>query len=463
MDAIASAPTKRLLALLAALVMTAAACSGSTPADNTAGNTAEGSEASTETEGQEPASDDDTDGGDEGAQSEPEQRTPLFFPTVTDDPLDLDGGAEVTGDAVEVVIADPTASLDPRVREATQPWTTDWTRRTIDVSELQLGIPASDPRDRIPPIDTPAFQPITEAGWLHDQEPGALVRFNDEVRFYPLSILTRHEIVNDRIGDVPVAVTYCPLCNTAITFDARVGGEAHRFGVSGLLRNSDLVMWDQTTLTLWQQLTGEAVVGELAGTQLEVIPTSIVSYGDARRTFPEALSLSTETGFGIAYGSNAYVGYSSSPTPFLFNGEPDPRYPALSRVVGIDLDDEIKAFPFEELSAAGGVVNDQIGEVPVVVWLGGDTVDALDAPEIRNSAVVGTGIAFDRRVDGQVLTFSAVGDDQFVDGETSTTWDLLGVGVDGPLAGHQLEPVRHRNEFWFAWAAFFPEAAVHAS
>lgn len=93
--------------------------------------------------------------------------------------------------------------------------------------------------------------------WLEDREPGALVQFNDEVRFYPLSILTRHEIVNDRYGDVPVAVTFCPLCNTALTFDRRVDGEVLRFGVSGLLRKSDLVMWDDATTSLWQQITGE--------------------------------------------------------------------------------------------------------------------------------------------------------------------------------------------------------------
>ncbi len=388
--------------------------------------------------------------------------TDLFSPTETDRPLDLDGGVLSSSEGVTVVNDDPRADLDRDVAAVTEDWPTDWTRRTIDPGELFLGIAVFDPRDRIPPIDQPRFEPIGAATWLDEREPGALVTINGETRFYPLSILTRHEIVNDRFGDVPVVVTFCPLCNTAITFDARVDGEALRFGVSGLLRNSDLVMWDSSGTSLWQQITGEAVVGELAGTQREFIPTSIVSYADALENNPDALSLSRETGFSIDYGANAYVDYSSRSAPIggFFTGDPDPRFPALSRVIGVTIEGENKAFPFEVIKDKRAV-NDELAGIPILVLWGGDTADALDARSIASSDAIGTGIAFDRRVDGAVLTFSSAGDDLFTDAETGSTWTLLGRAVDGPLAGTQLDTVTHRNEFWFAWARFFPDSPVY--
>ncbi|MFQ5558449.1 MAG: DUF3179 domain-containing protein, partial [Acidimicrobiales bacterium] len=370
---------------------------------------------------------------------------------------------------VSIVTDDPRAALNRPVATATLAFETDWTRQTIDVGELLLGIGFDDPRDRIPPIDKPKFEPIGTATWLDEREPGALVSFNDEVRFYPLSILTRHEVVNDRYGDIPVVVTFCPLCNTAIAFDARVDGRALRFGVSGLLRNSDLVMWDDATTSLWQQITGEAVVGELAGTELDFIVTSIVSFGDAVEAFPDALSLARDTGFGINYGTNSYAAYSSSARPFLFDGELDPRFPALSRVVGVSVEGEDKSYPFSVIEQERAV-NDIVGGVPVAVFWGGDTADALDARRIADSQSIGTGIAFDRRVDGQALTFSIAGpadtssgneEDRFVDAETGSTWTLLGQAIAGPLEGARLETVVHRNDFWFAWTSFFPDAPVH--
>lgn len=452
--------SKRLVASLIALSAIAAACSGTT--DDTAAE-ADGVTADEAATGDGGSSDDGGSDEDE-AQTEEEatERTPLFAPTESTKPFDLSGGATRSEEGVTVVSGDPLEGLPPDLRQATEPWDTDWSRRTVGLDELQLGIPAVDPRDRIPPIDRPQFEPISEANWLADREPGALVQFNGETRFYPLSILTRHEIVNDRFGDIPVIVTFCPLCNTAIAFDARVDGVPSRFGVSGLLRNSDLVMWDGETTTLWQQITGEAIVGELAGTKLDLIPTSIVSFGDAAENFPDALSLSTETGFGTPYGSNSYVGYSSSSTPFLFSGELDERFAALSRVVGVTVDEENKAYPFERISDER-VVNDEVAGVPIAVLWGGDTADALGGQTISENETIGTGIAFDRRVDDQLLTFTSIGDDRFTDDETGTTWSLLGLGIDGPLAGEQLTGVTHRNEFWFAWAAFFPDASVYGS
>jgi len=347
------------------------------------------------------------------------------------------------------------------VAYATETWPTDWGKRSIDLSELLLGIGVPDPRDVIPPIDDPVYESLDKAGeWLDPRAPGVLVTLGGETRFYALSILHRHEIVNDEIAGIPVAVTYCPLCNTALTFDRRVGDEVLRFGVSGLLRRSDLVMWDDRSVSLWQQVTGEAIVGEATGTFLTPIPTAIVSFGEYSDSYPNGLSMSRDSGLGIPYGFNPYEGYSGRDAPYpFFEGEVDPRYRALDRVVGVTVGGGAKAFPFPALSEVK-VVNDSVGGVPVAVFWGGDTADALDTGVVREGQTIGTGIAYLRQVDGRPLHFIAEGE-LFRDQETSSTWNLLGEAVAGPLTGTRLEIAVHRNEFWFVWGAFFPDGEVY--
>jgi hypothetical protein len=283
-----------------------------------------------------------------------------------------------------------------------------------------------------------------------------LVRIGDHARFYPLRVLTRHEIVNDRFGDRPVTITYCPLCNTAVAFDPVVNGTYLRFGVSGLLRNSDLVMWDLETSSLWQQITGEPVVGTFAGeSPLAYVPSAIVAFSEFAASHPNGCVLGPDQDFGISYGTNPYVGYSSSARPFLYDGDLDDRLPALSRVVGVTINNEAKAYPFAELESIG-VINDMVDEVPIVVmWGAAHTADALDNSEMANSQAIGTAVAFIAVTGENVLTFTSVGEDLFADHQTGSTWNLLGRATDGPLEGSQLKFAPHRNEFWFAWFAFF--------
>ena len=282
--------------------------------------------------------------------------------------------------------------------------------------------------------------------------------------FFPIRILISHEIVNDQRGDVPFSLTYyCPLCNTAAAFDRRVDGEVLRFGVSGLLRNSDLVMWDDSTVSLWQQITGEGIVGTHAGKQLEFLPSALVRWTDFKTEHPDGEVLSRDSG-PFNYGTNGYVGYSSAPRPFarFFQQELDPRYEALSRVVGIRVGETDEGLSVREQSRMSGAVNDVVGGVPVAVWWGApETADSLDTREIGTGRGIGTGIAFVRELNGETLTFAANGDDTFTDAETGTTWNLLGTAVAGPLTGTRLEPAIHQNEFWFAWAAFNEGADVY--
>lgn len=356
-----------------------------------------------------------------------------------------------------------------RLHSATSGWETNWNRRTIEYDELLSGGP---PRDGIPSIDAPTFVSSEEAAaWLTDNEPVIALEINGDARAYPLQILTWHEIVNDTVGDVPVAVTFCPLCNSAITFDRRFQGQTFEFGTSGLLRNSDLVMYDRTTETLWQQFTGEGIVGDLAGEQLDFIPSSLISFADFREAHPQGLILSRDTGFSRNYGQNPYVGYDDiNQSPFLFDGPIDGRLPAMARVVTVSLADDPQldieepvdiAYPLDVLAEAG-IINDSRAGVELVVFHKPGTSSALGARNIAEAEDVGATGVFNRNLDGQVLTFRTEGN-VFVDEQTASTWNILGEAIAGPLDGETLTPIVHADHFWFSWAAFRPETVIYGN
>ena len=194
---------------------------------------------------------------------------------------------------------------------------TDFTKRTIDLAEVRSGGPS---KDGIPSIDSPQFKRVGEVADLPPTEPVIALSVEGETRAYPLRILTWHEIVNDTIGGVPVAVTYCPLCNAAIAFDRRASGRVLDFGTTGKLRNSDLVMYDRQTESWWQQYTGTAIVGVLAGLELEPLPARVESFARFARENPAGRVLVPNNPSFRPYGANPYAGYDGSPLPFLYDG-----------------------------------------------------------------------------------------------------------------------------------------------
>ena len=241
-------------------------------------------------------------------------------------------------------------------------WDTDFTIHSIDLGEFVSGGP---PKDGIRSLDDPAFESVFEAdSGLEDREPVIVVEINEDARAFPLRILTRHEIANTTIGGTPVTVTFCPLCNSAITFKRELNGVVHDFGVSGFLRNSDLVMYDRQTETWWQQFTGEAIVGVQTGALLDIVPSSVVSWSDFKAAHPDGQVLSQDTGFGADYGFNPYIGYDSDENPFLFRGEFDDRLSPIERVVAVELNDEAVAYPFTALEEQR-VVADTVGGVDI--------------------------------------------------------------------------------------------------
>ncbi len=318
------------------------------------------------------------------------------------------------------------------------------------------------PPDRIPSIDAPVFESIEEGdAWLEDDWPVMFFEWNGDARAYPLAILIWHEIVNDVVGDKPVALTFCPLCNATIAFDRELpDGTVLDFGTTGSVRHSDLVMYDRLTESWWQQFTGEAIVGEMLGTQLEFLPSQIIGWGDFKASHPEGLVLSRDTGAIRSYGSNPYPGYDSiNNSPFLFSGETDGRLAAMERVVAVTIGETDVAYPFSALADVG-VVNDEIAELPIVVFWKTGTKSAFEQGEIGGPAVVGSSAVFERELEGQLLTFEALEDGTFEDLETGSRWSLLGEALEGPLAGEKLEPVVSAEHFWFAWAVFKPETRI---
>ena len=334
-------------------------------------------------------------------------------------------------------------------------WLTDFGIASIELSELTQG----QVKDGIPALRDPNFLPVSEVTFLGDQEPVIAFQHNGDARAYPLQILMWHEIVNDVVGGRPVLITFCPLCNTAIAFDRTIEGTVLEFGVSGFLRNSDLVMFDDETESFWQQITGEAIVGVRTGTSLELLPSSIVSWQDFRTSFPDGLVLSQDTGFSRPYGQNPYVGYDDiNSSPFLFRGELDGRLAAMERVVTVELGGETVAYPMRFLEDRP-VVEDQVGGQKIVVFFKKGTVSALDMNSIANSRDVGSAAVFRPEVGSLSLTFVAQGD-AFLDQETGSLWNIFGQAVSGELKGERLEPIVSGNHFWFAWAAFKPETRI---
>jgi len=338
---------------------------------------------------------------------------------------------------------------------ATRYWpTTDFCLHSVDYSEIFSGGP---PPDGIPAIDNPVFESVEAADeWLQDEWPVMFFEANGEARAYPLAILIWHEIVNDEVAGQKVALTFCPLCNSTIAFNSVLAdGTMLDFGTSGNLRNSDLVMYDRQTRSWWQQFTGEAIVGKLTGTLLEMLPSQIISWADFKQNYPDSLVLSRETGYEKRYGDNPYGGYDDvGRSPFFPVGTYGNELPPIERIVALSIGEIDIAFPFSRLAEVG-VVNEEYSGQPIAVFWKAGTSTIFG----NSGRDVGSTGAFLRNFEGQILTFEAT-DEGFVDVETGSLWSISGEAIDGPLLGSRLEKLVSGEHFWFAWSVFKPDTIV---
>ena len=263
-------------------------------------------------------------------------------------------------------------------------WQYEWPNTDFETTTVERWveiISGGPPKDGIPAIDSPAFEPAATKAGLEPREPVITLEIDGELaRAYPIRYLTWHEIVNDEVGGIPVAVTFCPLCNSGITFDRRVEQGVLSFGVSGKLRNSDMIMYDRETESWWQQAIGEAIVGDLTGTELETLPSWMESWEMFLTRNPDGLVMS-EPNFPRRYGANPYVRYDTSNRPFLYSGENPPHdIPPLARVVRVG----DAAWLLTRLAEAGALTESGV----TLTWTAGQA-SALDAQRIGEGRDVG--------------------------------------------------------------------------
>jgi len=289
---------------------------------------------------------------------------------------------------------------------------TDFTKCTAPIEEVRSGGPG---KDGIRSIENPNFQPVSEPE-LADSEPVITVSINGDTRTYPLQILIWHEIVNDVVGDVPIAVTYCPLCNASIVFDRRLYGQTLEFGTTGNLRRSDLVMYDRQTESWFQQYDGTGLFGVLAGAVLKIVPARLESVAELRARGADSLIMQTSKGFLRPYGANPYIGYDSSAFPFLFDGEVPAGITPLEYVVIAD----DKAWALDSLRQQSSIRSDDI----LLTWKPG-RASALDSRKIADGRDLGVVTVTREKSDGMA------------------------------------ELIPYKISFAFVWHAFNPGATIH--
>ncbi|MCA1671190.1 MAG: DUF3179 domain-containing protein, partial [Actinobacteria bacterium] len=244
----------------------------------------------------------------------------------------------------------------------------------------------------------------------------------------------------------------------------RLDGEITTFGTSGKLINSNLLMYDRATESLWPQVTGVALTGPQKGRELTKVPVQIVSWGDFASAHPDGDVLSRDTGHDRRYGDNPYPGYDDvGKAPFLFKGEVDGRLAAVERVLAIEAEGDAVAFPYfrlrQEAQAGVTVVEAEVGHRPVVVFWKQGTASALDDVDIAASKDVGAASAFSSVLNGEPEVFAVAGG-KIIDTRTRSEWDIFGRAVEGRLKGERLDPIPATDSFWFDWAAFHPDTEV---
>ena len=304
-------------------------------------------------------------------------------------------------------------------------WKTDFSKTTIDLSELSVNLA----RDGIPALSNPKTVSVRKAsGWISDQEPVISVLVNGQARAYPLQILIWHEIVNDDLAGESILVTFCPLCYSALAFERTIEGANYEFGVSGMLRHSDMIMYDRQTHSLFQQLNGTGLVGRLASKKLTPIHAQIISFMQFADAYPNGTVLSRNTGHSRSYGQNPYPGYDDiKDRPWLFKGKIDPRLPPMEKVIGVDLNGIQIAYPFS-VTRKLNVIHDSVGGVNLVVFHSKNgAVSAMDDQHISQSRNQGSTGVFRSELDGQTLRFEPSGSG-FIDFGTKSLWDIR----DGP-------------------------------
>jgi len=249
----------------------------------------------------------------------------------------------------------------------------DLSKHSVPLKEILSGGP---PKDGIPAILNPVFVQAKNASFLHGEDRVLGLSSGTESKAYPVKILNWHEIVNDTLGDKPVLITYCPLCGTGIAFTRDVGDRQLSFGVSGLLYQSDMVMYDHQTESLWSQISMEAIAGPMTGSKLQHIFLEHTTWSEWRRSHPNTLVLSTKTGHIRSYNRDPYLGYAQSADLMFGVNHIDPSYHPKEWVLGVEVNGTFKAYPFAELKQVKSPLQDQVNGKRILVLYNPGAVSA---------------------------------------------------------------------------------------
>ena len=305
-------------------------------------------------------------------------------------------------------------------------------------------------RDAIKPIYEPRYDGVEGGDWLDGDD--AVIGYASEsgAYAYPVKILNLHEIVNDFIDGVPVLVSYCPLCASAVVYDRTLDGQVLLFGNTSALYESDMVMYDHETGSYWFQVLGEAIVGPLTGKRLTMLPSMTTRWDEWKRLHPDTLVLSRNLGLlsgRSAYDRDPFASYDQSVNRGRFafpvsEDKLDARLRPGDRVIALQVGDSHRAY---ELLDEDWLVNGEVGGEGVVVVGRGDGPAAA---------------AYFSEAEGQALSFRLV-DGAVEDAETGSVWDDSGIAVSGPLAGTRLTAVPSRTSFWFSIVGALPGIELH--
>ena len=304
-------------------------------------------------------------------------------------------------------------------------------------------------RDGIPSVDNPQFTSVNNASYLRDDDLVVGIKIGSTTKAYPHPILDWHEIVNDELSSVKVAITYCPLTGSAIAWNRQGIVSNSTFGVSGLLYNSNLIPYDRGSSSNWSQMKLQCVNGSHIGKDIETSKIIETTYRTWRETYPGSQLLSTNTGFGRQYGNYPYGSYKSNNDLLFPVSREDNRLHKKTRVLGLIVEGATMVFPISSFEAEVTVKNITFGGVDFV---------------IIGSSVKNFAVAYHRKLsDGTLLEFSTVLNELPIvaNDNENNKWDIFGDVAEGPRTGESLEQAKAFISYWFAWAAFYPKALIY--
>ncbi len=304
-------------------------------------------------------------------------------------------------------------------------------------------------KDGIPSVDNPQFASSDAIDYMNDDDLILAIQVGDEVRGYTHPVLDWHEIVNDEVNGLPIAITYCPLTGTGIGWERTINGKETTFGVSGLLYNSNLIPYDRESDSNWSQMANECVNGDLINTPINTYLLVEMSWATWKEMYPDADVITTNTGTNRTYGNYPYGSYRTSNSLNFPVDIDDDRLHRKERVLGVIINGKAVAYQFEKFSGDNlQLVNDNFEGKDLVI-VGSEEKNFL--------------VAFERELDGTVLTFDVLQNElpAILEDQDGNKYDIFGKRIEGVDIGKTLATPTNYIGYWFSWGAFYPDTKIY--